>query len=165
MKFKVRKASHFIFLGVGVVFLLVSFYFVGNYTYEVVTLEMTRLPPILTKQAIQYRLSPSTQEDLCHQLGFSNDDPFCIPGASWTKNEFHSVLNEYFLGRDSAPITFEEFDEILSKYRYRCEEPHISNVGTERFRCIYKIHYSVFEIYAAFEDGFLERLYYPTNGS
>jgi len=159
MKFKTIKTPNLLILGIGVVFLLVSFYFVGNYTYEVVTFEMTRWPPLETQQSIQYRLSPTTQEDLCHQLGFSNDDPFCMPEASWTRHEFDKVLDGQLLGKNSAPITFEEFDGKLSKYRIRCQKPRLGNDGIERFRCYYDIHPGIFEVHADFEDGLLVDIY------
>lgn len=131
----IKKAAGYIFLailvivvGLGAIYLFTG----GVMLYDVIKDQVT------WKDAT----TPLSQEvitDLCTQLEIDTTDARCvIDNSSMVYGpDFFKDIYKVFTPDDSSWATYDEVEEIIGTYKYKCEPTVQLSDGTEYFVCAY----------------------------
>ena len=79
-------------------------------------------------------LNAEVAHDLCQKLNLSEDDPPCRPGAIVFAPDFFPVVKALF---KDGETTYDDVQEKLGTYLYKCEPTVTQADGTAYFVCRY----------------------------
>ena len=83
-------------------------------------------------------LPTETIEKLCKSLSLDESEFVCDPSDKTYAYDFSQVLREYFLPKDSATITFQQVESVMSDYQIDCQDVvDLPANGYSYFRCFY----------------------------
>jgi hypothetical protein len=81
-------------------------------------------------------LKPEVVQDICSKFGLPKDDDRCRPGATVYAPDFFPLIRESFTPGVS---TYDDVQEKLGAYQYKCEKPTKESDGTIYFVCSYDL--------------------------
>jgi hypothetical protein len=83
-------------------------------------------------------LSQEVLDDLCNKFELGPEDERCDDsGGDVYGPDFYDLLYKSFTPKDQPWATFEEVNEIVGNYQYKCEPPVIFSEGESYYRCFY----------------------------